>query len=350
MTTSSSPQQPESASAVPSATIEAVVLARIPVGVPVEADFATVRRAPEALREGQLRVAVLDLSLDPYIRSTLGGTHLGDRMTGVGDVIGGRSVGRVVESNSPDFAPGDLVLAETGWVSQAVVDAASATPVVVPDGVPASAALGALGMPGLTAYAAHVRHIAPRPGETVLVASATGGVGAVAGRLAAAAGARAVAVVGSEEKARVAVEELGYDAAVLRGPGLAEALLETCPERIHGYLHMGDQETMDVVMEQLAVGARVSLIGVLDQSNGAPPTRIRAGAVMAARATLHGMVVYDHYDLAADHLREVGAMLTEGSLTLFEDRTVGLEHAGAAFSRMMAGRNVGKVVVQVAAS
>lgn len=337
-----------SSTAAPEGAVDVVVLASVPQGVPVAEDFRLEQRERAQLGSDELRVAVLDLSLDPYVRSTLGGTHLGDRMTGPGDVIPGRSVARVVESSSAAHEVGALVLAETGWVSEAVVAASTVTPVVVPAGVAPSAALGALGMPGLTAYAAHVRHIAPKPGDTVLVASATGGVGAVAGRLATLAGARAVAIVGSAEKARVATEELGYDAAVIRGEDLAEQLREVCPDKVDGYLHMGDQATMDVVMEHLAIGARVSLIGVLDQSNGAAPTRIRAGAVMAARATLHGMVVYDHYDLAAEHVAEVGALLADGRLPLFEDRTVGLAGAGEAFARMMSGRNVGKVVVEVA--
>lgn len=327
--------------------VRAVVLAALPVGVPVESDFELVRRPRTELGPGQVRLQVLDLSLDPYIRSTLGGTHLGDRMTGIGDVVPGRAVCRVVESRAGQSSVGDVVVAETGWVSEAVVDATAGAPVVLPEGVPASAALGALGMPGLTAYAAHVRHVRPGPGDTVVVASATGGVGAVAGALATAAGARAVAIVGSEEKARVAVEQLGYAAAVLRGDDLAEQLRQACPDRVDAYLHMGDQATMDVVMEQLAVGARVSLIGVLDQSNGAAPTRIRAGAVMAARATLHGMVVYDHHDLAAEHLEVVGELIRSGQLPLLEDRYPGLERAGEAFARMMGGTNLGKVVVQV---
>lgn len=329
--------------------VRAVTLARIPEGLPKADDFAVAELPRGPLDEDQLRVAVLDLSLDPYLRSTLGGRHLGDAVTGVGDVVGGRAVARVVESSSPTHAVGDLVLAETGWRTEAVVDAATARPVTVPDGVPSSAALGVLGMPGLTAYAAHVRHISPAAGETVVISSATGGVGALAGQLARLAGARTVAVVGSPEKGDMALEHLGYDAYVLRGDSLADDLRDACPDRINAYLHMGDQATLDVVMEQLAVGARVSLIGVMDQSNGAPPTRLRVGAVMAARATVQGMVVYDHGDLADEHITTVGQMLADGTVRAFEDRTVGLASAGEAFARMMAGHNVGKVVVEVSA-
>lgn len=331
-------------------TTRTVVLARVPDGVPTADDFALSERPVPSLAAGQVLLRVLDLSLDPYVRSTLGGSHLGDRSVGVGDLVPGRSVAEVVTSTDPSRTPGDLVLAETGWVEHAVVEAAATTPVTVPEGVPVSAALGALGMPGLTAYAAVRRHVRPQRGETVVVTSATGGVGAVAGQLVGAAGARAVAVVGSEEKARLATGELGYAAAVLRSSSrLADDLEEACPDGVHGYLHMGDQATLDVVMEQLAVGARVSLIGVPDQNNGAAPTRLRVGAVMAARAEVHGMVVYDHHDLAADHVTEVGARLADGSFALPEARSRGLDSAGTAFAAMMRGDNVGKVVVEVAA-
>ncbi len=330
-------------------TTRAVVLATVPAGTPVADDFRLTDLDLPATGPGQVRIRVSDLSLDPYIRSTLGGQHLGDAPVGPGDLVPGRSIGQVVESEDESVPVGSWVLAETGWRAEAVVAAAATSPVVVPDEVPRTAALGALGMPGLTAYAAHERHLRPRLGDTVVISSATGGVGAVAGQLARIAGARTVAIVGTEEKAAVAVERLGYDAAVIRGrDGWEKELAEACPEKIHGYLHMGDQDTLDVVAEQLAVGARVSLCGLMDQYNGGRPTTMRAGAIMAARAEVHGMVVYDHQDLAADHRARVGALIAAGRLELLEDRYAGLEQAGEAFARLMSGRNHGKVVVEVA--
>lgn len=327
----------------------AVTLARVPDGPPLVEDFSIATVPVPAMAPGQVTIRVGDLSLDPYIRSTLGGRHLGDAPVRPGDVIGGRSIGTVIASADDAVPVGSRVLAETGWREIAVVAGSATTPVVTRDGVAATAALGALGMPGLTAYAAHVRHLRPSTGDTVVISSATGGVGSVAGCLASTAGARTVAIVGSEEKARVAVEELGYTAAVVRGvEGWADALRAACPERIDAYLHMGDQDTLNVVMEQLAVGARVSLCGLMDQTNNAAPTMMRAGAVMAARAEVRGMVVFDHHDLSAEHLDTVAALIVSGALPLREDRYVGLEQAPEAFARLMSGRNQGKVVVQVA--
>lgn len=329
--------------------VPAVTLVRRPQGVPVVDDFAVREVQLGALEPGQVHVRVLDLSLDPYIRSLLDTGHMQDPATPLGGVLAGRSVSEVVDSRADSLAPGTLVIGETGWRAEAVVAAEDLEAITLPDDLPPSAALGALGMPGLTAYAAHVRHLAPREGDTVVVSSAVGGVGSVLGPLAKQAGARTVALVGSRRKAELAVETLGYDTAVVRSEeGWVEKLRAACPDRINAYVHMGDQQTLDGVMEQLAIGARVSLVGVMDQYNGEVPTRLRAGAVIAARATVHGMVVYDHADLAEEHVQTVAHLMRSGAIPLVEDRYRGLEEAPRAFCRLMSGDNVGKVVVEVA--
>lgn len=328
--------------------VEAVTLARRPQGGPVVDDFELTEVELPPLEAGQVHLRTLDLSLDPYIRSLLDAGHMGDPATPIGGVLSARAVAEVVESRADGFEPGTLVLGETGWQAEAQVPAEGLQPITIPEDLPPSAALGALGMPGLTAYAAHVRHLQPRRGDTVVVSSATGGVGSLTGALARLAGARTVAIVGSQRKAELATGTLGYDATVIRtDPDLADRLREVCPDRIDGYIHMGDQQTLDVVMEQLAVGSRVSLVGVMDQYNGAPPTRLRAGAVIAARATMHGMVVYDHLDLAREHVEKVAPLIRSGDVAMVEDRYQGLAEAAEAFCRLMSGENVGKVVVEV---
>ncbi|WP_104106785.1 NADP-dependent oxidoreductase [Nocardioides sp. 616] len=328
-------------------TTHAVVVVSSPRGAPVAEDFAVTDVSLPARRADELLLRVDVLSLDPYLRSLLGTGHLEDPPVAPGQVMPGRSVATVLESDDASLPIGTRVLAETGWREHAVVPVAGATRVQVPPGAPVSALLGALGMPGLTAYAAHVRHLAPEPGDTVAISSATGGVGSLAGQLARHAGARTLGIVGSREKVALA-RSLGYEEVVVRtDPDWIDQLHTLCPEKIDAYLHMGDQATLDGVVEHLAVGARVSLCGLIDQSNGAPATRVRAGALMAARATTYGMVVYDHADLAAEHVEQVGALLAAGSVRLVEDSWAGLEQAGAAFEALMSGRNRGKVVVQV---
>ena len=180
-----------------------------------------------------------------------------------------------------------------------------------------------------------------------MVSSATGGVGSVAGQLLRAAGVRPVAIVGSAAKAEDAAA-LGYEASVLRtDPHWLDALAAACPDGIHGYLHMGDMPTLNGVMGRLSIGARVSLCGLMDQYNDGPRTMLSAGAIMTARALVHGMVVYDHLDLTADHVRRMTELWQAGDLVLHEDRHLGLESAPEAFAQLMSGANRGKVVIEV---
>lgn len=329
--------------------VEAVTLARRPQGAPVVEDFQLTTTELPALEDGRVHVRTLELSLDPYLRSLLDAGHMGNPALPIGGVVSGSAVAEVVDSMADSFTPGMLVIAQTGWQAEAVLPADGLQPITIPPDLPPSAALGALGMPGLTAYAAHVRHLKPSASETIVISSATGGVGSVSGALARLAGARTIAIVGNRHKADLAVAALGYSAAVVRTePGWTEDLKQACPEGVSCYIHMGDQQTLDGVMEQLAVGARVSLVGVMDQYNGASPTRLRAGAVIASRATLHGMVVYDHLDLAQEHAERVAPLLRKGEMVMLEDRYQGLAQAADAFTRLMSGANVGKVVVEVA--
>lgn len=328
---------------------EQVVLSSYPSGTPELDCFELQRSARPTAGRGELLVRVTELSLDPSLRTRITGKHLGEAKTELGSVMPGRAIGQVAHSDDPAHPVGSWVLAETGWQQWAVVPATAATSVDVPPGVPRSAALGALGMPGLTAYAAVVRHLRPVVGDTVVVSSATGGVGSVAGQLSRLAGARTIAIVGDTSKAALATEVFGYHRAVVRtDPDWLDHLSAAAPDGVHGYLHMGDSQVLDGVLRHLAVGARVSLCGLMDQYNDGPPSTMRVGPVIGARAALYGMVVYDHDDLADEHRRRVGGMLADETMRIHEDRYQGLAQAPEAFVRMMSGRNRGKVVVEVA--
>ena len=298
-------------------------------------------------KPGELLVRVLDLSIDPYLRGAIAGRHIGSAPIRVGDVVPGRAVARVEVAAGP-FQAGDLVVAETGWQDRAAVPATAAEPVDVPPGVRPSAVLGVLGMPGLTAYAAVTRFMRLTPGDTVVVSAATGAVGATAGQLAALAGGRVVAIVGGPRKARLALEEFGYAAAVDRlAPDWREHLSTCAPHGVDAYLDNAGGEVLAGVVSQLAIGGRVVLCGLMSQYNDGPPTTLPAGTLIGRRANVHGLVVYDHEDLRPRFRAHVGSLLRRGELRYHEDRRVGLAAAPAAFCDLMSGRNVGKVVVEV---
>ncbi|WP_169808790.1 MDR family NADP-dependent oxidoreductase [Microtetraspora niveoalba] len=328
--------------AVPAAQ-RRIVLARRPDGVPAEADFRVETAAVAPPGPGEALVRTVHLSLDPYVRGTLTGRDLGHPPVRPGDLVPGRAVARVVDT-------GEWVLAETGWQEYAAVPSTSLRPLSLPPGVPRTAALGALGTPGLTAYAAVTRLLRPAVGDTVVVSSATGAVGGVAGQLAALAGARTVAVAGGPEKCRIAVEHFGYTAAVDRhDPSWTEALAAACPDGVDGYLHMAGGAVLEGVLNRLAVGGRVVLCGLPENANEVgTPAALPAGLLMRTRAVVRGLVVFDHEDLAPRFARRVGALVAEGRLRLLEDVHEGLESAPAAFRRLMSGGNAGKTIVRVA--
>lgn len=334
--------------AVP-AVQQQVRLVRYPAGVPQEECFELTEGPVPAAGDGRLLVEVCDLSLDPYVRTAITGKHLGDAATPLASVMPGRSIARVLRTTSGGPPVGSHVLAETGWQQFAAVQASTARPVTPVDGVPRSAALGALGMPGLTGYVAITRQLRPRVGDTVAVSSATGAVGSVAGQLARLSGARTIAIVGGAAKATVAREVFGYHAAVDRtDPHWRAALVQAAPDGVDCYLHSGDADVLAGVLRSLAIGARVTLCGLMDQYNDGGPSMMPAGAVIAARAVVQGIVVYDHLDLADEHRRRVGALLASGAMTILEDRVSGLAAAPEAFVRLMSGTNVGKAIVEVA--
>lgn len=329
-----------------------VLLAKQGSGLPTEDWFALEDGERPEPSPGQALLQVVDLSLDPYLRSVLAGRHLGEEPPSVGTLIPGRALARVVDSRDPGIPVGTLVVAETGWQEWAVADTTTLDPVTFDTSVaPPSAALGVLGMPGLAAYAGVAELLRPHAGDVFVVSAPLGPVGSVAGQLARIQGCRTIGISSSPTKCRIAVERLGFDACVDRTrPNWADRLLESCPDGIDHYFDNAGGHVLDVVVEQLRRGGRVALCGLMEQYNDGPTTRIRAGAVMTARATVSGLMVNDYLHLRADVRQRLSRFIIDGRLQLLEDRVQGLQFAPAAFCRLMRGRNIGKALVRVSAA
>lgn len=336
-----------------------VELRRPVAGRPAADDFVVVEgRVPEP-GPGEALIRVEALSLDPYMGSALKGRHMSGWIA-PGDLMPGEGVGRVVRSRTPDLPEGATVIARTGWQDFAVM--APADPALagmaaalapgarvldVAPGIPPSAYLGVLGMPGLTAYAGTVHVLAPRPGETFVVSSCTGGVGSAAGQVAAIMGARVVGIAGSTEKCAFAIDALGFAACVDRtDPAWVDALGAACPDGVDAYFDCAGGEVLAGVMRRLALGARIGLCGMMDQYNA---EGVLAGPslapVLGRRAAIRGIVVYDQWGEMARWRRLAAAWIAGGRLAYRESRSHGLESAPAAFAAMMAGANFGKTVV-----
>lgn len=324
-----------------------ILLRRQSQGVPTADDFELSEGAMPVAGDQELLCETVYLSLDPYLRGRISGRHLSGAIL-PGELMGGEAISRVLHSEHPDFDAGDYVAAHSGWQTYSAI-AVDAARKVDPSVGPLSAFLGILGMPGLTAYAGLLRLGEPVADDVVLVSAASGAVGSLVGQIARLKGCRTVGIAGAPEKCSWVVESARFDDCVSYKDGdLRAALDKSCPEGIDVYFDNVGGDMLQAVMERLTLGARVVLCGLMAQYNqdDMPPGPNPAW-IIKARATVRGMVVYDHEDLRAEMVREVSQWLRDGQIAFLEDRTEGLENAPEAFSRLMRGENVGKSIVVV---
>jgi NADPH-dependent curcumin reductase len=329
-------------------------LASRPVGEPQDSDFDIVTTELPEVGEGQVLLRTVYLSLDPYMRGRMSAAKSYAKPVEVGDVMVGGTVCEVLESRAPNRAAGDLVLAFAGWQTHAVVDARH-TRRLDPAAAPVSTALGVLGMPGFTAYAGLLEIGRPQPGETVVVAAATGPVGSAVGQIARVKGARAVGIAGGPEKCRALTEEFAFDAAVdHRSPTFREELEAATPDGVDVYFENVGGPVTDAVVRRLNKFARIPVCGLVSGYNAteAPPGPDRLPAflsrILTLSLTVRGFIqdefVPTRHD---DFLRDMTGWVRDGSVRYREDIVDGLERAPEAFRGLLAGRNFGKLLVQV---
>jgi NADPH-dependent curcumin reductase CurA len=332
-----------------------IVLAAHPQGAPKLEDFRLEPVEVPAPAEGQVLLRTLHLSLDPYMRNLMdeiGPSYM--PAVPLGRTMVGATVNRVVVSRHPQFRVGDLVLGNAGWQDYALSDGSDLRP--LGKMAQPSLALGGLGMPGFTAYVGLLDIGQPKPGETVVVAAATGAVGAAVGQIARLKGARVVGIAGGADKCRYAVEELGLDACLdHREPALAERLAAACPDGIDVYFENVGGAVFDAVLPRLNDHARVPVCGVIahynDKTLPPGPNRLplAMSIVLQRRVRVQGFIILDHYADRYDAFRrDMGEWIATGRVKLREDVVAGLENAPAAFIGLLEGRNFGKLVVQVA--
>jgi len=332
-----------------------IILAARPRGLPAASDFRLVTGPAPVPGEGQVLLRTLHLSLDPYMRNLMDETGPGYAPAlALGDVIAGGTVSRIEASRHPGFRAGQIVLANAGWQDYALSDGAGLVPL---DDLPQpSLALGGLGMPGFTAYVGLLDIGQPRAGETVVVAAATGAVGAVVGQIAKLKGARVIGIAGGADKCRFAVETLGFDACLdRRGGDLAARLAAACPDGIDVYFENVGGKVLDAVLPLLNLHARVPVCGFIAHYNdrgaggGIDHRPQLLATILQKRVRMQGFIILDHYADRFDAFRrDMRDWIACGAVRLREDVVDGLERAPAAFAGLLQGRNFGKVVVRVA--
>ena len=336
-------------------SITRVVLAARPEGAPTAADFRIEQAPMPTPRNGQVLLRNRWLSLDPYMRGRMNAGRSYAAPVELGEVMDGGTVSEVVHSLHPAWSPGDLVLAHAGWQTHAVVDGEALRRKLDPAGLPLQTALGVHGMPGFTAYAGLHEIGKPQHGETLVVAAASGPVGATVGQIARLRGTRVVGIAGGPDKVAHVKDALGFDVALdHRAEDFAEQLAAACPDGIDVYFENVGGKVFDAVMPLLNDFARIPVCGLVAHYNatGPAPGPDRVSQLMSLILTRHltvrGFIQHDFIALYPEFVREMGQWLRDGRVRYREDVVEGLENAPAAFIGMLEGKNFGKLLVKIA--
>ncbi|MGH6858992.1 MAG: NADP-dependent oxidoreductase [Phyllobacterium sp.] len=330
-----------------------IVLASRPEGRVKPDNFRLEEAAIPRPQEGELLLKVLFLSLDPYMRGRMDDARSYAAPVAVDAVMEGGTVAEVVESRRADFTAGDIVLSHSGWQSHALSNGDGLRK-LDPQAAPLSTALGVLGMPGFTAYAGLLTIGRPKPGETVVVAAASGPVGSAVGQIAKIKGARAVGIAGGPEKCAFVKNELGFDAAIdHRAPDFPEQLRRACPEGIDVYFENVGGAVWDAVFPLLNTFARVPVCGLIAQYDGTSlaekdrlPRLMRD--ILTKSLFIRGFIQREFVDQRPAFAEAMGQWLQSGAVKYREDSVEGLANAPDAFIGLLGGRNFGKLVVRVA--
>ncbi len=307
-----------------------------------------------ALADGQVLVKHHFLSLDPYMRGRMNESKSYAQPQPLNEVMIGGTAGEVVASRHASYAVGDTVVGMGGWQQYSVVNGADrgAMRKVDTSRIPLAAYLGAVGMPGVTAWYGLTKIIEPKAGETVVVSAASGAVGGAVGQLAKVRGARAVGIAGGPAKCKYVVDELGFDACVdykahADVKSLSRALKEACPNGIDGHFENVGGMVLDAVMLRTNAFSRIAVCGMIAGYNGEPTPLTNPALILVNRMKVEGFIVSEHMEVWPEALKELGTLVATGKLKYRETVAQGIEAAPDAFIGLLKGRNFGKQLVKL---
>ncbi len=331
-----------------------ILLDNRPEGEASVSNFKLVTTQTPALQDGQVLVRHHYLSLDPYMRGRMNDSKSYAQPQPLGEVMIGGTVGEVVESRHPKFAVGDKVVGMGGWQEYSVVDAnqPGAVRKVDTTHVPLSHYLGAVGMPGVTAWYGLVKIINPKAGETMVVSAAAGAVGSAFGALAKARGCRVVGIAGGKDKCDYVVKELGFDACVdykehKDAISLSKALKQACPNGIDGYFENVGGMVLDAVLLRMNAFGRIAVCGMIAGYDGQPLPLANPALILVSRLKVQGFIVSEHMEIWPEALKELGTLVGTGKLRPRESVAQGIAAAPEAFLGLLKGKNFGKQLVKL---
>ena len=326
-------------------------LAARPVGLPKRTDWNLTEEPVPEPSDGEFLVKILYISLDPAMRGWMNEGRSYIAPVGIGEVMRAGAVGQVVASKHSGFAAGDHVYGGFG-VQEYALSKASGVTKLDPGLAALPVYLGALGMPGMTAYFGLLEIGKPKAGQTVVVSGAAGAVGMVVGQIARIVGCRVVGIAGGAEKCRYLVAELGFDAAIdYKTQDARKALREHCPNGIDVFFDNVGGDILDAALANLARHARIVLCGAVSQYNNTTAIKGPSNylSLLINRASMTGMVVFDYADRYPEAFKAIAGWLAAGKLKSREDIAAGFANFPKTLLKLFAGENLGKLVLQVAA-
>ncbi len=325
-----------------------------PEGEATTANFRLVEAPLAALADRQVLVRQHYLSLDPYMRGRMNDAKSYAEPQKLNTVMQGGTVGEVVESRHPDYRPGDKVVGMGGWQEYAIADGGQPGLLrkVDTSRIPLSAYLGAVGMPGVTAWYGLVKICAPEAGKTIVVSAASGAVGSAVGQLAKVRGCRAVGFAGGADKCRYVVDELGFDACIdykahPDPKSLYAALKEATPDGVDGCFENVGGAVLDATLARMNAFGRIALCGMISGYDGQPIPLHQPQLILVSRLRVEGFIVSEHMDVWPEALKELGTLVATGKLKYRESVAQGIASAPEAFIGLLKGRNFGKQLVKL---
>lgn len=331
-------------------SVKQVLFHQRPTGRPTEDTWKVVETVLPALTDGEFLVKVNFISLDPAMRGWLNDTRSYIRPVELGEVMRAHGTGQVVESKHENFRVGDYVVGTFGATEYAISDGKGVSQIdIVRANEPTY--LGALGMPGMTAYFGLLDVGKLKEGDTVVVSGAAGAVGSVVGQLAKAKGARVIGIAGGPDKCNWLTDTLGFDGAIdYKNESVTRRLRELAPSGIDVFFDNVGGSILDSALANLALGARIVICGAISSYNEStlPPGPSRYMALLVFRASMTGFVVFDYADRYAEARREIATLISDGKLVAREQIVSGgVERFGSALEMLFDGKNTGKLVLAV---
>ncbi len=328
-----------------------VHLRQRPKGMPTTEDFELVSQPVSEIKEGEVLVKNLWMSVDPYMRGRMIDRKSYVEPFAIGKVMDAGAVGEVVESNNPAFPVGSKVAHMSGW-REFFISTGESLQLLPESPVPEQAFLGVLGMPGMTAYTGLLKIGELKEGDNVFVSAASGAVGAIVCQIAKLKGCYVAGSVGSDAKADYLLTELGVDAVVnyKTTENLQADIAKACPNGVDVYFENVGGDHLEAVLNVMNDHGRIAVCGMIDQYNATAPVPgpSNLSLVIIKKLKIEGFIVFEHWDGYPAFVQEMGQWISEGKVTWKETVYNGIEEAPEAFIGLFTGKNTGKMLVKLA--